>query len=128
MNIARCACGCGLPRRPTSKYHSIACTRRMYHKWAKERMGSQKIPVPCRTAGCLGTVIPPARYCQECRSHRKAPIESGITRPQRGALVYDPACADPYSMSLERAREYLKADQFYIGTVVVIGDKRVEVR
>lgn len=91
--------------------------------------------ITCSHGDCDKPQVANSRYCSyhklvHCHAvhepHKN--ITQGVFVPQRGAVVFDPKCADPYHMSAERAREHLKNDDFYIGTIVQFANDKVEVR
>lgn len=88
----------------------------------------------CSHGDCTQPRTEHSRFCEAHKlSHRHLAkditrIPPGVFAPQRGAVVQYPGCALQDHMSKETARGWLKCGAFPMGTVLLIGNERVEVR
>ena len=93
-----CACGCGQPRRDSSKYASEKCQRNTSRKLYWQR---------------LKGLAPPS----ELTAARKKMPHRAIVE------IHDPLCALPYTVRMSEFQQYRSA--YPAGTVAIIGDEKV---
>jgi hypothetical protein len=96
-----CACGCGLPRRETSKYASDICAQKFRSGRYKAGLTKPSLK-PCAGPGCSNQTM--SRFCSprcrnaEFRTRRDYHISS-FGAHRKAVMVIDPMVSTPYFVS-----------------------------